>query len=87
MQVNQIIRAAIPEANESECDYILWNMTSFPFGNVTAKMLYKAASRTKRASNNNIMLCDLCDSKIDDDNGWVCQKCRGHLNNFNKRCE
>jgi hypothetical protein len=40
----QIIRAAIPEADEVLCDHILWGRTPFPMGAITAQSLFKAAN-------------------------------------------
>lgn len=61
MDAARIIYAAIPNAPDFVVDHIIWGRTPYPFAEVTAKSLYKAASRYKRASDNGIQLCDLCD--------------------------
>jgi hypothetical protein len=63
MRIDEIIRNAIPEATEDLCEYILWNRTAYPFEGLTAKCVYKAASRFKRAGERGIQLCDFCDRR------------------------
>lgn len=74
MNAERIIKAAIPDADDSVMSHILWGMTPYPCGRITAKSLYKAASRFKRATANSITLCDLCDNKAVE-GGYNCQKC------------
>ncbi len=61
MTFEDIIKQAIPDADEALCEYILWGRTCFPAGTITAKSLYKAAARWRRANINFIQLCDFCD--------------------------
>lgn len=72
MMLLDVVRAAIPGANEDDADYILWSRTSYPMGSVDAKTIHKAASRLERARVNGFELCDLCDDKASD-NG-LCDK-------------
>jgi len=74
----EIIKAAIPTANEDMCEYILWNRTPYPMAKVSARMLFKAASRTARAYRNGFRLCELCDNLADAD-GFECRSCRESL--------
>lgn len=76
MRIDQVIKAGFPEADTATCEHILWEMTPYPH-DLSAKMLYKAASRAKRAYNNGITLCDLCDNKADQ--GFTCAKCERAL--------
>ena len=69
-----IIRAAIPDADNSLCEHIIWGRTWFPFAPVDAKMLYKAAFRWKRACEHNLKLCDFCD-RIAMKNRSECEFC------------
>ena len=74
MRISQIIKAAVPGASDSFCEYILWSRTPFPFITVSAKDIYKAAMGANRAIKNNIRLCDFCKNKAVD-KGYTCQKC------------
>ncbi len=78
MTTHDIIKAAFPNANDEICSFILWARTPYPFGVITAKSLFSAARRFKRASDNNIQLCDLCD-RIAENNKTVCAKCHKAL--------
>lgn len=62
MTIEQVIRAAIPEAGTDLCDFILWNRTAYPCA-LTVRQLYLAAARHRRAELNNIELCDHCDNR------------------------
>jgi len=78
MLMYQIIKGAIPDADDALCEYILWEKTSFPFGKLTAKILYKAASRVSRAHKNRIKLCDFCDNQTSGSDS-VCRRCRSFV--------
>lgn len=41
MLTSDVIRAAIPNADESICEHILWGRTAFPFIPLTAKDIYR----------------------------------------------
>jgi len=72
MKADQIIRAAIPDANDSLCEHILWGRTPYPMGRITARSLYRAADRFRRAQENGVQLCSFCDNAAD---GMACRKC------------
>jgi hypothetical protein len=76
--IAQVIQAAIPGADEQTCDHILWSRTPFPMGRITARSLFKAASGTRRAAANNIVLCDHCDNRVTD-HKWECNACHDGL--------
>jgi len=78
MRAFEIIKAAIPNADDELCEYIMWTRTSYPFDTITPKVLFSAARRFKRASDNKIKLCELCDRIADFDN-CVCAKCHTAL--------
>lgn len=78
MLINEIIRAAIPDAGEATCDYILWSRTPFPMGKITAKSVYRAAARIRRCGAKGITLCDYCDN-IAEKGKWACAKCHEAL--------
>lgn len=63
MRIVDIIRNAIPNADDMLCEHILFSMTPYPIGRVTAQELYKASCRYIRAHNNNIELCLWCKNK------------------------
>ncbi len=79
MLINDIIRAAIPDASEATCEYILWGRTPFPVGKITAKSVYRAAARIRRCSERGIKLCDFCDN-IAEKGRWACVRCNEVLN-------
>lgn len=74
MKIYDIIKGAIPNADESLCEYLLWGRTAYPFGKITARTIYKAANRYRRAKSKNLRLCEFCD-RIAEANTMVCQKC------------
>jgi len=76
--IQEIIRAAIPDADDAYCEYVLWARTPFPFVNLTAKDIYLAAYRLQRAANQNKRLCEFCD-RIADKDQYTCTKCREAL--------
>ena len=69
-----IVRAAIPGADVTLTQFILWERTPFPCGRVTARDLYRAASRLQRAKAAGRYLCDFCD-RVVERNRDLCQRC------------
>lgn len=78
MTPEQIILAAIPNADARLVEAILWERTPFPMGEVTAKSIYKAASRFNRATIKGIRLCGLCDN-ISNNEKFMCDSCKSSL--------
>lgn len=74
----EVIKAAIPNADGDLCERILWERTPYPMGRVSAKSLYQAASRFKRANENKRRLCDCCHNQTENDK-WTCAKCSAAL--------
>ena len=72
--VREIIRAAIPGATEDFCEYFMWERTPYPFGRISAKNLYKWASSFRRAGENNVPLCDLCENMATN-HKYTCNRC------------
>lgn len=79
MRIDQVIRAAIPDATADLCEHILWERTPYPFAKLTARDIYRAASRFKRATTNGRRLCDWCDNLAVD--GYCCISCAAALKN------
>ena len=77
MNAEDIIRAAIPDATDGLCDHVLWGRTPFPFGRLSVRDIYKAASSYRRANEHGLVLCDFCHRVVD--SGNVCQTCREGL--------
>ena len=69
-----VIRAAIPDATDETCEFILFGRTPFPVGAVTAKSIYQAAARFRRANSNGLRLCEFCD-RIVIPPSWTCPRC------------
>jgi len=84
MLISDVIRAAIPNADESTCEHILWGRTAFPFISLTAKDIYRAASSFQRAKIKNTRLCDWC-HRIAQEGKTECKSCYDALNNANDR--
>ncbi len=61
MTINEAIKTGYPDATDDICNYILWTRTAFPFAEMTAKGLYKAANTFYRARKSGRKLCDFCD--------------------------
>lgn len=75
----EIVRCAIPDADDELCSHVLWGRTAFPFTRMTARTLYRAASRVRRAKEHGIELCTFCD-RIAEPNSWECKGCSDALN-------
>ena len=76
MTALDIVRAAIPNADECLASAILWERTAFPAGVVNAQQLYRAASRYRRANEHGVMLCDWCDNAV---RSGLCDRCKNAL--------
>lgn len=74
MSALDIVRAAIPQATEDVADMILWCRTPFPVGAITARDLYRAASRLQRAQAAGHYLCEFCDRMVERTED-VCERC------------
>jgi hypothetical protein len=74
MTFAEVIKGAIPGADTDLCEFILWNRTPYPMGRVTARSLYQAASRWRRACAGDRKLCELCDN-LAVSNRWLCARC------------
>jgi len=82
--VLDIVRAAIPNADQTLAEAILWERTSYPCGSVTPRDLYRAAARFHRASAKGVELCALCD-RVADQGMWECLRCARVMKKFAKR--
>jgi len=80
--VLSIVRCAIPEASEGLADHILWGRTPAPCIPLTAKILYHAASRWKRAEQHGLTLCECCDRLAVTDRS-LCAPCAAALERVN----
>ena len=78
MDIRTIIRAAIPDATDEACEWILWERTPYPMGAIDARSVYKAASRMQRAANHKLRLCELCD-RVAEPGKWICHRCEDFL--------
>ena len=76
MTVQEIIKKAIPTADDRLCEYILWGRTPYPCGEISVRSLYRAANRWKRAQDNGHRLCEFCD-RIVTSKMMVCPRCDG----------
>ena len=74
MDIATIIRAAIPDATDKDCEWILWERTPYPVGVITAQSVYKAASRIQRATARKKQLCEFCDRLAEQDK-FTCHIC------------
>ena len=75
MDIRTIIRAAIPDATDEACEWILWERTPYPIGAITARSVYKAAARIQRAAAGKKRLCELCD-RLAEQEKFICQRCK-----------
>jgi hypothetical protein len=80
MTAEEVILKAIPGAPEALCEHILWSRTSAPFSPLTAKILFKAAARWRRAELHGLTLCEFCD-RLAAAGDSLCTQCRRALNN------
>ena len=72
--VAEIVRAAIPDADDAIVERVLWGRTPFPIGAVTARGIYRAASGLRRAEQKSVRLCDCC-HRIAQAGDWTCASC------------
>lgn len=72
-----VIRAAIPGADDDLCEHVLWSRTPFPIEAPDARSLYRAADRVQRAARSGRRLCDFCDR--DAAGRWCCDGCAAAL--------
>jgi|KBSMisStaDraftv2_1062788.scaffolds.fasta_scaffold308963_2 hypothetical protein len=77
MTIDQIIRAALPGADDATVEHVLWGRTHFPFGPMTPQYLFKKADGFRRAEKNGRRLCDFCHRLAVD--GWNCRQCKDAL--------
>lgn len=77
MTFQELIRAALPGADDATVDYVLWNRTPFPF-DTDPKMLFKKARSYARACANGRQQCELCDN-LARPGEWECQRCADAL--------
>lgn len=73
-----VVRAAIPGADDSTVEHVIWGRTSFPFKPMTPRTLYKAARSWRRACENNIQFCDHC-HRVAEPGLYECTGCREAL--------
>ena len=78
MTMFDVIQRAIPGVSEEEAEYILWSYTPYPVGGITAKSLYQAARRVKRAFTNHRKLCELCFNLAQEQKS-LCIKCENAM--------
>jgi len=77
MTPRDIVRGAIPNADDATVEYVIWGRTPFPF-RVDVREIYRAASGYRRASARGAALCDHC-HRIVPPNVWACEKCESAL--------
>ena len=76
--VQDVVSAAIPGADASLAQFVLWSRTPFPVGQVSARDIFKAAYRWKRAIVRGRRLCDWCD-RITGAEELLCAHCAAAL--------
>lgn len=72
--INDIVRAAIPGADDGLCSHIAWGRTPYPFAPLQAKDFYRAASAYRRAKEHGLTLCEHC-HRIAEPGQWECKRC------------
>lgn len=86
MLVLDIVRAAIPDADQRLAEHIVWCRTPYPFTKPGARGFYKAASGFRRASAKGVTLCDHCERPANA-NGYQCQLCYDALHSARSQGE
>ncbi len=77
----EVVRKAIPDADDDLCSFIVWGRTGFPAFWKTdnpACEIFEAARRWLRATTNGRQLCEFCDRQITDGKD-LCPSCAGIL--------
>lgn len=78
MELVNVVMAAIPGADQDVAEHVLWSRTSYPAGSVSAREVFDAASRLRRATANGLRLCDFCD-RVAREGRWTCVQCHQAL--------
>jgi hypothetical protein len=76
--VLDVVRAAIPTADEALADHVLWGRTPYPCGPTSARAIYRAASALRRAGARGVALCEFC-HRIARPGEWECESCDAAL--------
>lgn len=76
----QVIKAAMPDADRDMIHYVLWERTPFPFVKLTARSLFKSTDRIRRTSSNGNRLCEFCDRLVPGGK-WTCEQCTTDMGN------
>lgn len=61
MNARKIILSVFPNASASLMSHIIWGRTAYPFKPISARELWRAADRWRRATQHHRQLCDWCD--------------------------
>jgi len=85
MNIIDVVKAAVPDASKEFVEWLLWSRTPYPVGGVTARSLYKTASRWKRATTNKRNMCELCDNLAI--HGTLCKTCHNAMYSNDKGVE
>ncbi len=75
MTTYQIMRKAIPDADDQLCEFIVWERTAYPLRKLTTRGLYKTARRWRRTKEKGLRLCELCD-RIAILGDSLCERCK-----------
>lgn len=81
MTPREIVRKAIPDADDDLCEHIIWARTGFPAFWKTdnpEREIFEAARRFSRAVANGRQLCDFCDNQVADGE-TLCPSCTGMM--------
>ncbi len=70
----EAVQAAIPEADDELVDFVMWSRTAYPAITPTAREVYRAANRLRRATAAGRRLCDWC-VRLADPPDYCCPSC------------
>jgi len=70
----EFVRTVFPGATDDEAEYLLWNATAFPMGDIehnrTQLLAYKATVDAGKRP------CDLCNEPVEEGHRYTCTDCR-----------
>lgn len=74
MDIQKVIRAAIPDATSEVCEWLIWERMPYPVGMISARAVYKAAAMVRRAAAGKKRLCEFCD-RLAEPGKAICHVC------------
>lgn len=74
----EFVREVFPDATKDEAEYLLWNATAYPMGDIDHNrkqlLVYKATVDAGKRP------CDMCNEPLDENDRYTCAGCSARTN-------